>query len=239
MTGDTIWSSTLPDYGAEKGRNGGNLKDGAGYSSIMISNGGGVKQYIQLVGRGVIGVRASDGKLLWRYNGVANDVANIPTVLVDGDLVFCSTAYNTGSALIQLSADGKDSVKMTEVYQLSSKEMQNKHGGMVLVDGYIYCGDGNGSGEPICIKLADGKTAWGPEREQRGGESSVCYADGAVVFRRAKGQIQIVQATPEKFNLIASFKPAFQEGDSWAYPVVAGGKLYLREQDKLMCYPLK
>ena len=238
-TGETIWEATLPDYGDESGRNGGKLKDGAGYSSIMISEGGGVKQYVQLVGRGVIGLRASDGELLWRYDGVANDTANIPTVLVDGDHVFCSTAYNTGSALLKLTADGKDKVKMTEVYQLSSKEMQNKHGGMVLVDGYIYCGDGNGSGDPICVKMSDGKTAWGPERGERGGESSVSYADGAVIFRRAKGQVLIVEATPEKFNLMASFMPDYQEADSWSYPVVSGGKLYLREQDKLMCYRLK
>ncbi|MGN6134153.1 MAG: PQQ-binding-like beta-propeller repeat protein [Aureliella sp.] len=239
MTGKSIWAATLPDYGQEKGRNGSDLKDGAGYSSVMVSNGGEVKQYVQLVGRGVIGVRASDGQLLWRYAGVANATANIPTVLIDGDNVFCSTAYNTGSALLKLSSDGPDKVKMTEVYELSGKEMQNKHGGMVLVDGYIYCGDGNGTGEPICIRMSDGKTAWGPIRDQRGGESSVCYADGAVIFRRAKGQVLIVKATPEKFNLIASFKPAFQEADSWAYPVVSGGKLYLREQDKLMCYRLK
>ncbi len=239
MTGDTIWTSTLPDYGQEKGRNGEALKDGAGYASIMISNGGGVKQYVQLVGRGVIGVRASDGKLLWRYEGVANATANIPTVIVDGDNVFCSTAYNTGSALLKLQSSGKDEVKMTEVYRLAANVMQNKHGGMVLVNGYIYCGDGNGSGNPICVKLADGSIAWGPERAPGKGESSITYADGIVVFRRDDGIVDLVQATPEKFNLIANFKPDFQEGKSWAYPVIADGKLYLREQDKLMCYKLK
>ncbi len=120
LTGKELWKTQLPDYGDETGRNGGKLGDGAGYASIMISSGGGVKQYVQLVGRGVIGVRASDGKLLWRYAGVANNVANIPSVLIDGDYVFCSTAYETGSALLKLSADGKDNVKMTEVYQLKS-----------------------------------------------------------------------------------------------------------------------
>ena len=62
----------MPDLGA-KGR------DGAGYSSVVISNGAGVKQYVQLLGRGLVGVRASDGKFLWGYNQVANDVANIST----------------------------------------------------------------------------------------------------------------------------------------------------------------
>jgi outer membrane protein assembly factor BamB len=113
------------------------------------------------------------------------------------------------------------------------------HGGMVLVDGYIYCGTGNGQGLPICVKLADGKAAWGPERAPGAGESSVCYADGAVVFRRDNGMVDIVEATPEKFNLLGSFEPEYQEAKSWAYPVISGGKLYLREQNKLMCYRLK
>ncbi|MCC6511738.1 MAG: PQQ-like beta-propeller repeat protein [Pirellulaceae bacterium] len=239
MTGKTVWAATLPDYGDEKGRNGSPLKDGAGYASIMISQGGGVKQYVQLVGRGVIGLRASDGKLLWRYAGVANATANIPTVLVDGDNIFCSTAYDTGSALLKLAPAGNDEVKLTEVYQLKSRQMQNKHGGMVLVDGYIYCGDGNGAGLPICIKMADGSIAWGPERAPGKGESSITYADGVVVFRRESGDVDIVKATPEKFTLLTTFKPEYQEGSSWSYPVISGGKLYLREQDKLMCYSLK
>ena len=239
QTGKEVWATTLPAYGEEKGRNGANLVDGAGYASIMISNGGGVKQYVQLVGRGVIGLRASDGQLLWRYAGVANQVANIPSVLVDGDFIFTSTAYDTGSALLKLSSAGNNEVKMTEVYQLKAGELQNKHGGMVLVDGYIYCGDGNGSGLPICIKLADGSKAWGPQRAPGSGESSITYADGVVVFRRQSGHIDLVEATPDQFKLIASFKPAFQEKESWAYPVIANGQLLLREQDKLMCYKLK
>lgn len=239
LSGEIVWATKLPEYGDETGRNGGKLVDGAGYASVMISNGGGVKQYVQLVGRGVIGIRASDGQLLWRYAGVANQVANIPSVLIDGDFVFCSTAYDTGSALLKLSANGKDQVKMTEVYQLKANQLQNKHGGMVLVDGYIYCGDGNGTGLPICIKMSDGAVAWGPQRAPGSGESSITYADGVVIFRRQSGHIDLVKATPKKFELLNSFKPAFQERESWAYPVIADGKLYLREQNKLMCYKLK
>ena len=238
-TGENVWALKLPAYGEEVGRNGSKLVDGAGYASIMISNGGGVKQYVQLVGRGVIGVRANDGKLLWRYAGVANSTANIPSVIIDGDYVFCSTAYDTGSALLKLASDGKDQVKMTEVYKLKANQLQNKHGGMVLVDGYIYCGDGNGNGLPICVKMADGSAAWGPERAPGKGESSITYADGVVVFRRQSGDIDLVKATPKKFELLTSFKPAYQERESWAYPVIAGGKLYLREQNTLMCYKLK
>ena len=73
-----------------------NGADGAGYSSIVISNGGGVKQYVQLMGRGLVGIRASDGWFMWGYNSVANDVANIATPIVKDDFVFASTGYDTG-----------------------------------------------------------------------------------------------------------------------------------------------
>jgi len=238
MTGDEIWTSLLPSYDDETGLNGKALKDGAGYSSIVISQGAGVKQYVQLVGRGLIGVRASDGKFLWRYDQVANGTANIPTAIIDGDYIFTSTGYNTGSALLKLTSDG-DGVKAEEVYWLDGKKLQNKHGGMTLVDGYIYCGHGNGSGLPICVNMKSGEVAWGPERAEGKNETSLVYADGHIIFRREDGTVILAKATPKKFDVVGTFKPEYQAGKSWAHPVIAGGKLYLREQDKLMCYTLK
>ena len=128
MTGEQIWACTVPEPTPENDSEA--LKEGAGYSSPILSNGGGVKQYVQLVGRGLIGVRAEDGKMLWQYNRVANTVANIPTAIVDGDFVFTSSGYNTGSALLKLSADGSGGVKAEEVYWLKGRTLQNKHGGI-------------------------------------------------------------------------------------------------------------
>jgi outer membrane protein assembly factor BamB len=238
-SGDQIWACQLPDYGNEQAAGGKDLKDGAGYSSAIITEGGGVKQYVQLVGRGLVGIRARDGKLLWRYDRVANGTANIPTPIATGDYVFASTAYGTGSALLKLQSDGKDNVKVEEVYWLDSNQLQNKHGGMVLVDGYIYCGTGNGDGRPICVELKSGDVAWGPVRGEGRGESSVVYADGHVIYRRDNGTVMLVKATPDEFQVVQSFDPEYQEGKSWAHPVVAGGRLYLREQDTLMVYKLR
>ena len=237
-TGEEVWASKLPGYDTEEGTNGKNLKDGAGYASIRISNGGGVKQYVQLVGRGLIGIRASDGELLWRYARVSNGTANIPDAIIDGDYVFTSTGYKTGAALLKLTANG-DGVDAEEVYWLGGRDLSNKHGGMTLVDGYVYCGHGNGSGLPICVELKTGENAWGPERAEGKGETSMVYADGHLVMRRDDGTVMLVTATPDKFDIVHTFTPEFQEGKSWAHPVIAGGHLYLREQDKLMAYKLK
>lgn len=231
-TGEEVWKTSVKDLG-EKG------KDGAGYSSIVISNAGGVKQYVQLTGRGLIGVRASDGKLLWNYNPVANKVANIPTPIVSGDYVFCSTGYGTGSALVKLSKEG-EGINAEEVYFLNAKTLQNHHGGMILHDGHIYCGHGHGKGFPICINLKSGKVVWGGKiRGEGSGSAAVSFADGNLIFRYESGDLALIEATPKDYILKGSFKADQVLGKAWAQPVICGGKLYLREQNVLMCYDLK
>lgn len=226
LTGDEIWTA------------GQQFAGGAGYASAVVSNGGGIRQYVQLVGKGLIGVRARDGQVLWQYERVANGTANIPTPLVSGNYVFTSTAYNTGSALLQLKPNGNGGVDAEEVYWLEANKLQVKHGGMVLVDGHIYAGHGNGNGLPICVEAATGEIQWGPVRAPGSGEAAVVYADGHVIFRREDGRVLLVRATPEAFDLVAEFTPEFQQGKSWAHPVIANGRMYLREQSKLMAYEL-
>ncbi len=232
MTGDEVWRSALPADGS--------LDEGAGYSSIVISEGAGVKQYVQLAGCGVIGVRAKDGKFLWSYEAVANDTANIPTCITRGDYVFAATGYNQGSGLVKLVAKD-DGVAAEEVYFHSGRELQNKHGGMVLIDDHLYLGHGNARGYPACVEFATGKIVWGGKR-QKGvgrGEASVVYADGNIIFRSADGTVALFAASPDGFQLKGTMKPEYQEGKSWAHPVVTGARLYLREQNKLMCYDLR
>lgn len=233
MTGENIWvARNFPPLG-ERGR------DGAGYSSIVISHGGGVKQYVQLMGRGLVSVRASDGKFLWNYNRVANNVANIPTPIVSGDYVFTSTGYNTGAALLKLQAQGEE-VKASEVYFLDSKTFQNHHGGMVLVNGYIYAGHGHNNGFPICIEMATGKVAWGGDIRGAGSNSAaVLFADGRLYFRYQNGVMALVEATPSGYHLKGWFEIPGVSKPSWSHPVVLDGKLYLREQDKLYVYDVK
>ncbi|MCU0780963.1 MAG: PQQ-like beta-propeller repeat protein [Akkermansiaceae bacterium] len=230
-TGAEIWKCAVPEFGEGKG------KDGAGYGSAVISNAAGVKQYVQITGRGLIGVRAADGKFLWGYDRAANSTANISTPVVAGDHVFCSTAYGAGSGLVKLSKDG-DGVKMEEVYFIGPNKLQNHHGGMVLVDGHIFCGHRQNGGDPVCVDIRTGELKWGPEKPPGKGSAAVTYVDGHLIFRYQDGTLALVKADPKAFKLLGTFKPEYQEKESWAHPVVSGGRLYLREQDKLMCYQL-
>ena len=229
-TGDEIWRAAIPSLG-ERGA------DGAGYSSVMISNAGGVKQYVQMLGRGVIGVEAETGRYLWGYNRVANDVANITTPLIDGDKVFVTTGYGTGSALLKLSKSG-DGVSAEQVYWLDAKTMQNHHGGVILEDGYLYTGTGHNKGFPLCVEMATGKVVWGPIRNEGEKSAAVTYADGHIYMRYQNGLVVLVEATPEEYREKGSFMIPDVKQFSWAHPVVADGKLFLREQDRLYAYDI-
>ncbi|PHS04746.1 MAG: polyvinylalcohol dehydrogenase [Blastopirellula sp.] len=233
MTGKEIWATDATDALGKKG------KDDAGYSSIMISEGAGVRQYVQLVGKGVVGVDTETGKLLWNYNPVANGTANIPTCIVDGDLVFASTGYGAGACLLKLSKDGTG-VKAEEVYYLDGNVFQNHHGGMIQLGDYIYAGTKHGKGIPICIEMKTGEIQWGGDIRGEGkGSAAVTYADGHLLFRYESGDIALIEATPEEYRMKGKFMPEYQEQKSWAHPVVLDGLLYLREQNKLMVYDLR
>jgi outer membrane protein assembly factor BamB len=223
-TGELVWATEQGGLG------------GSGYASVVISNGGGVKQYITLMGRGLIGVDAKTGTLLWHYDRIANGTANIPTPIVKGDYVFGSTGYGDGgSALLKLEKGGRG-VQYREVWYKKSNELQNHHGGMVLIGDHIYMGHGHNNGFPVCVEMETGKVLWGPQRGAGGDSAALVAADGDLYFRYQNGVMALVEATPEKYNLKGSFKIASRNGESWPHPVIAGKHLYLRDQDELHCY---
>lgn len=229
-TGRTIWKCALPELGP-------NGNDGAGYSSVVVSEAGGIRQYVQLFGRGVVGVAANDGRFLWGYNKIANKSANIATPIITGDLVFCSTAYNAGSALLKLTPTADHGIEAKEVRFIAAKDFQNHHGGVVLVDGYLYGGNGQNNGMPTCIELKTGKLMW-KERGPGGGSAAVLYADGHLYFRYEDRTMALIEATSQALKVKSTFKLPTSDGPSWPHPVILDGKLYLRHNDTLLCYDI-
>jgi len=226
-TGKTLWTAPSPE--------GGGSNAAGGYSSIVISNGAGVKQYVQLAGQGLISYRADDGKFLWSYAKIANGTANIPTPLVKDDYVFGASGYGAGSALIHLEKSD-DGVSAKEVYFLNGSTLQNHHGGMVLYGDYIYCGKGHNSGFPVCVELKTGKIMWDGGRGPGTGSAAVMEADGELIFRYENGVVAMIEATPEKYKLKGRFSTAMHNGNGWAHPVIVDKQLFLRDMDDLICY---
>ncbi len=230
-TGKEIWVAKMPKLG-----DGGD--DGAAYSSVVISNAGGVKQYVQFVGRGVIGVEAETGRFLWGYNRVANRTANIATPIIDGDYVFATSGYDTGSVLLKINRK-EDAFEAEEVYWLEHDTMQNHHGGVILHEGYLYTGTGHNKGFPLAVEMKTGKVAWGPERNKGRDSAALSFADGHLYFRYQDGLMVLVEATPEGYNEKGSFMIPDVVMQSWPHPAIVDGMLYLREQDEMLCYDLR
>ncbi len=232
-TGRELWRTAVPDLGPQG-------RDGAAYSSIVVSNGAAVRQYVQLVGRGLVGVAASDGRFLWGYNRIANRTANISTPIVRATWVFASTGYQTGAVLLELQKAPDGGVLAKELYFLDPKTLQSHHGGLVLVGNHLYGGNGHNRGFPICVEFTTGKVAWGGDIRNAGsGSAAVVYADGNLYFRYQNGVMLLIQATPEGYRERGSLTIPDVRQPSWSHPVVVDGKLYLREQDTLYCYDVR
>lgn len=233
-TGATIWKIPASQTGGPKG------SDRAAYSSPVMTEGGGLRHYVLMVGHGLIGVSPKDGKVLWNYN-LAGGEANIATPIVRGDYVYDCNSYGTGTVLLKLSSDGAGGVKAEKVYHLSADVCQNLEGQSVLVGDYTFTGMGGYSGVPICVEFPTGKVMW--KGQQAGsGVAGLTAADGKLIFRAESGQVSLIEASPKGFNLISVFKP--EDGSKgnephWANPVVSHGLLLIRQHDVLVAYDLR
>ena len=218
MTGDTLWVS-------------GELDDQAGYASPIVANVGGVRTVMTLTSAAGVGVRASDGKLMWRNQAPSNRIANISTPVFHDNTVFYSSAYGTGGTLLGLRAEGDDVVAQ-EIYR--TRDMQNHHGGVVLVDDYLY---GFNNSILTCLDFATGEMMW---RHRSVGKGSLSYADGRLYILSENNVAGLVEATPEGYREHGRFRVAAGRGaPTRAHPTISGGRLYLRNQGTLGAYDIQ
>ncbi len=218
------------------------LTDGASYSSLVINNYG-VKHYVIVLPGGAAGVRASDGKLLWRSPVGKNGTAVIPTALVNDKYVFATSGYGSGCGLVELTPAG-DGVKAKDVYL--SKVMQNHHGGVVMVGDFIYGYSDKGGWMCLDYLKMDKDTegpVWKSDKLEKG---SLTCADGHLYcYGQKKGECVLVEPNPKEWKesgrLEIPRKTKFprKSGAIWTHPVVANGKLFLRDHELIFCYDVK
>jgi outer membrane protein assembly factor BamB len=217
MTGKTVWTSK-------------DLSDAAGYSSVIAADVQGVRTYMTFTAAAGVGVRASDGKLMFRYPNAANSVANIATPIVANNKVFFTSAYGTGGGLLDLTVQNGE-VKAKELY--FTRDMKNHHGGVVLVDGYLY---GFNDAILTCLDVATGKLMW---RDRTAAKGSVTFADGHLYIQSENNVVGLAEATPSGYREKGRFTIPDKGLPSWAHPVVSDGRLYVRNQDTLLVYDIK
>ena len=217
-----------------------NKKDGAliwksqsdepGYSSAISVEAGGIKQVVFFTSSRAVGLDLSNGRLLWEYPHPSNNTANVATPVARGNRVFISSDYGTGGGLVEIKANGKD-VTAREVY--FTKEMRNHHSSSVLVGDYLY---GFSSSNLTAMRFDTGEIVW---RDRSVGKGSLIYADGNLYCLSENGVVGLVEATPAAYREKGRFQIPQESLPTWTHPVVAGGRLYLRDQDTIYAFDIR
>jgi outer membrane protein assembly factor BamB len=224
-TGAVIWKAQIPEG------------DGAGYASPIVIDAAGHKQYVHFLEKGLAGIDAATGAVLWRSSKGANRVANCATPIYADGCVFAASAYGAGGVLVKLTKDAQGGIKAEEVY--TTRKMENHHGGMILHDGYLYgANGGNGGGNLVCLDFKTGKVMWDERKVPKG---SVAFADGRLYYRlEDSGTVLLIEPSGRQYIERGRFEqPDRSRPKAWPHPVIANGKLYLRDQDVLLCYDVK
>ena len=201
--------------------------DRAGYSSAVPVQVGNSTQVVFFTNQRAVGLDLKDGKLMWEYGRAANNVANAATPIVRGNRVFISSDYGTGAGLVEI----KDGGSASEVY--FTKDMRNHHSSSVLIGDYLY---GFSGGILTAMKFDTGEVAW---RDRSVGKGSLVFADGDLYVLSENGVVGLVEATPTGYKEKGRFRIQQDSLPTWAHPVVAGGRMYLRDQDTIYAYDVK
>jgi outer membrane protein assembly factor BamB len=201
--------------------------DEAGYSSAIPVEVNGGTQVVFFTAKRAVGLDPNDGKLLWEYARPANDVANVATPIVRANRVFISSDYGTGGGVVEIKPDNK----AQEIW--FSKDMRNHHSSSVLIGDHLY---GFSSAILTAMKFDTGEIAW---RDRSVGKGSLVYADGHLYCFSENGVVGLVEATPTGYKEKGRFKIQQDSLPTWTHPVVAGGRLYLRDQDTIYAYDVR
>ena len=200
----------------------------AGYSSAVLHEAGGVRQAIYFTHTRVVGVDVNNGKRLWSYEPVANDIANVATPVVRDNKIFVSSDYGTGAALLELNPGG---TRAKEVY--FTRDMRNHHSSSVLVGDYLY---GFSSAILTAMNFNDGRVAW---RDRSVGKGSLVFADDRLYLYSEEGTVGLAEANPAGYREHGRFQIKNADLPTWSHPVVSGGKLFLRDQDIIYAYDVR
>jgi outer membrane protein assembly factor BamB len=178
----------------------------------------------------IIGLDAANGKMLWSYPQTNRWSVHANTPVFYNNGLFCFSGYGQGGVRLELGADGTSVEKVW-----FKKELDSRMGGIVVVDGYLY-GSGDKAREWRCV---DWKTGEEKYKSKELGKGVVIYADSMLYCYSDRGELALVEATPEKFNLISKTKVKLGTAQHWAHPVINNGRLFIRHGDVLIAYKIK
>ena len=204
--------------------------DEASYSSAVVATIRGVRQAVYFTGERALGIRVDDGSLLWHYRRVSNRTANVATPIVRGNYVFLSSDYGTGCALLEIQGD-LSGMSAREIY--FNRAMKNHHATSVLVGDTVY---GFSGGILTALDFRSGDVLW---KDRSVGKGSLIYADGHLYVFSENSVVGLVEATRTGYREKGRFELPHSDEHSWSHPVIADGRIYLRDQDQLFSFDIR
>lgn len=209
------------------------------YSSPVAATVGGRRVIFALTGDALLAIRASDGSVTDRYAWKPVPEVNVATPLVVDDYVFISSAYNMGCALLRAEINGDD-VKLVNVYaRRRPPGMQNHFSSCVFKNRYLYGFDGMGAARLKCVEFDTGREKADWDAEFTVGKGNLILAGNHLIVQTERGELCLVEATPEEFRLIARIPKVLSGKNNWATPALVDGRLYLRDEEKVVCYDVR
>jgi len=225
FTGDLIWKSP-------------SLNDKAAYVSPILIDYAGKKILVNVSLAHVYAIDVSNGEMLWSVaipsEAKWGDHIVCVTPLYKDGMIYATEGYNSGGLMVKMADDGNNAQLVW-----TDQVLDVHHGGVVLIDGYIYGSNwtSNGNGDWCCIDWKTGKTMYEQHWENKG---SIIAADGMLyIYEEKSGNVGLVKPDPSKFDLVSSFKVPLGSGPYWAHPVIHNGYLYLRHGKALMVYDIR
>jgi len=215
QTGETLWTST-------------GFSDQSAYCSPILIERGGMRIVVTITARHVAGIEADTGRLFWRqpFDTDAEDPNHSVAPVYQDGLLYVTSGHGKGGQMFEIAADGRQITP-----RWTDTVLNTVHGGLVLVDGYVY--GSNARGRWVCLELQSGQVKY----ETNGvGMGSVVCADGMLYCYGDKGMLGLVRVSPEAHEIVSRFKVTQGDGPHWAHPVISGGRLYIRHGDCLMAY---
>jgi outer membrane protein assembly factor BamB len=203
------------------------LDDPIGYSSPVVCRAAGTRQLLVLTNTALVSLRPDDGRVNWRHPWEAKDGFNIATPLVFGDYVFVSSGYGKGCALLEVTA-GPDGLRAGVVFE--QRRMCNKFASSVRHGDHLYGFDNENL---VCLDVRTGQEAW-RHKSRKVQKGSLLLAGGHLVVLGEYGWLSLAEASPRGYREQSSFRVSRHK--CWTVPVLAGGRLYVRDEGQLACY---
>ena len=219
-TGETIWVNT-------------EIEHTAAYCSPVVVTHRGVRQLITMTQKSVLGVEVETGKLVWSAPFVPRSPQNALTPVFQDGYVFVACGHSSGGTLMKIDPDSRSASRTW--YR---EDLDNCHGGAVLVDGKLFgCGCRQGGKKFYCVDFLTGKTI---KLDSTLGKVGISSADGMLYCLNHQGTMSLLAVTADGFDIVSQFNLKRKRSNSYlAHPVICGGRLYLRCHHDLFVYDIR